>query len=130
MNSLHKAALGVAAARTAFGLYAMSDPARPARSWLGSHVDQVSAPFFGRAVGGRDLALGGGAVWALASRRDDRPLVAAMVAAGAFADALDAALTAKAWGKLPSPWKQATLGVALGSAVTGGVTAGMLVSRA
>lgn len=128
MKSLHKAALGVAAARTAFGLYALADPARPARSWLGSHADDTTANLFGRTLGARDLAIGAGAVWAAAARRDDKSLLAALVAAGALADSVDAAATFAAWSNLRSPWKQLTAGVALGSAVTGGVVAGLIAA--
>jgi hypothetical protein len=126
MKTHHKAALGVAAGRTLLGIYALADPGRPARSWLGSHADDTVAAVFGRTLGARDLALGAGAVWALAGRPGDRPVVAAWVAAGAAADAADAAATLAAWGRLPSPWKQVTVAAALGSMVTGGVVAGLV----
>ena len=128
MKSLHKAALGVAAGRVAFGLYALADPARPARSWLGSHADATTANLFGRTLGARDLGLGAGAVWALATRPGDRELLAALVAAGALADSVDAAATFAAWSNLSTPWKQITAGLALGSAVTGGVVAGLIAA--
>lgn len=126
MKSHHKAALAVAAGRTLIGSYALADPARLSRTWLGAHADGVIGPLFGRTLGARDLAIGAAGIWALVSRPNDRQLVAALVAAGAAADAADAAATCVAWKQLPSPWKQATLAVALGSAVTGGVVAGLV----
>lgn len=128
MKSHHKAALGVAAGRTLIGLYALADPGRISRSWLGSHVDDVTASLFGRTLGARDLGLGAGAVWALAGRRNDRQVVAGLVAAGAMADLTDAAVTFAAWRSLPSPWKQLTAAAALGSGVTGGVVAGLIAA--
>ena len=128
MRSHHKAALAVAAGRTLIGTYALADPGRISRSWLGNHIDGVTAPLFGRTLGARDLALGAGAVWALAARRHDRPVVAAFVAAGAMADLTDAAATFAAWRNLPSPWKQLTAAAALGSGVTGGVVAGLIAA--
>ena len=128
MKTHHQAALGVAAGRTALGLYALARPGPISRSWLGQHVDGVTAPLFGRTLGARDLALGAGAVWALASRPGDRPVVAAFVAAGAMADLTDAAVTFAGWRNLPSPWKQVTAAAALGSGVTGGIVAGLLAA--
>lgn len=128
MRTHHKAALGVAAGRTLLGMYALASPGRISRSWLGNRVDGVTAQMFGRTLGARDLALGAGAVWALASRRGDRPVVAGLVAAGAMADLTDAAVTFAAWRNLPSPWKQLTAAAALGSGVTGGIVAGLVAS--
>ncbi|HET8559710.1 MAG TPA: hypothetical protein VFL69_04260 [Marmoricola sp.] len=125
MNSLTKAALGVAAARTAFGIYALAEPGRMARSWLGPRADGVTGHMFGRTLGVRDLALGATAIWAVVARPQDRPLVTALVAAGAAADSADAAATFAAWGQLPSPWKQVAAGMALSGAVTGGIVAGL-----
>lgn len=128
MKTHRKAALGVAAARTALGIYALAEPGRLARAWLGPRADGVTGHVFGRTLGARDLALGAGAVWALTARPKDRQLVAALVAAGAAADAADAAATFAVWGQLPSPWKQVVVAAALGGAVTGGIVAGLTAS--
>ena len=127
-KAAQKAALGIAAGRTLLGLFALATPGLPARSWLGSHADDVSAAIFGRALGARDLALGGTTVWALVARPRDRSLLTALVAGGALADAVDAAATFLVWEELPTPWKQATAGAALGAAVTGGVVAGLVAA--
>jgi hypothetical protein len=126
VNVSQKLGLAVASGRTLLGVYALSDPRRIARTWLGDHSDDVGGALFGRALAGRDLALGATTVWALTARRHDRQLGAMLVAGGALADAVDAAATLVAWKELPSPWKQATLAAALGSAVTGGVVAGLI----
>jgi hypothetical protein len=128
MKIHHKAALGLAAGRTLLGMYALADPGRLARSWLGTPADGVTGQMFGRTLGARDLAIGGAGIWALVTRRHDRSLVAALAAAGAAADAADAAVTFAAWGQLPSPWKQVTVAAALGGAVTGGIVAGLVSS--
>jgi len=63
---LRRGAVTVAAGRVALGLTALAWPAVPARPWVGASADDLAARVFGRALGGRDLALGLGALAALA----------------------------------------------------------------
>ena len=62
---LRRGAGAVAAGRVAIGLTALAWPAVPARPWVGAAADDLAARVFGRALGGRDLALGLGALAAL-----------------------------------------------------------------
>jgi acyl-coenzyme A thioesterase PaaI-like protein len=73
----------------------------------------------GRALGGRDLAIGLGGLWALTLSNDEDRSAAIWLAAGALADALDVAATAAAWRHLP-----ATGRVLVGTAAAGGVLTG------
>jgi hypothetical protein len=75
------AATAVAAGRVALGLAALARPDVPARPWVGASADGLAAQVFGRALGGRDLALGLGALSALAAQRG-RPRLGAPGTAG------------------------------------------------
>jgi hypothetical protein len=92
------AATAVAAGRVALGAAALARPSVPARPWVGASADELGARVFGRALGARDLALGLGA---LAALRTGPAAAAAWFAAGALSDALDTAVTAAAWPRLP-----------------------------
>ncbi|MDR0343839.1 MAG: hypothetical protein LBI49_12190, partial [Nocardiopsaceae bacterium] len=60
-----RGAAAVAAGRVGLGLAALAWPAIPARPWVGAASGGLAARVFGRALGGRDLALGLGALAAL-----------------------------------------------------------------
>ena len=102
---LRRGATAVAAARVAIGLLALARPDVPSRPWVGVGTGAgdgaagLTARVFGRALGGRDLSLGLGALAALAEEDGDAASV--WVAAGALCDALDAATTLAAWRELP-----------------------------
>jgi hypothetical protein len=113
--------VGLATGRVAIGVVALLRPALVARPWVGSA--QASAPagvVLGRALGGRDLALGVGAL--LAAWRGDKRALRAWTLAGAFCDGVDAVATAASWRELPAWGRLAVAGAAAGAAVLGGST--------
>jgi hypothetical protein len=112
---LRQGARAVAAGRVALGLTALAWPRVVARPWVGS-ADSVTGRVFGRALGGRDLALGLGAVVALESNSDD---ASGWVAAGALCDALDVAASLASWRELPRFTRWLVLASAGGAAVAG-----------
>lgn len=97
-----QAVTAVAAGRVALGVVALVRPSVPARPWVGAAADLPASRVLGRALGARDLALGLGALAATARKPSAGPWQAgAWFAAGALADALDAAVTLAAWQRLP-----------------------------
>jgi hypothetical protein len=120
---MRRGALTVAAGRVALGLTALAWPAVPARPWVGAAADDLAARVFGRALGGRDLALGLGALAAL--RRPDAAAgsAASWVAAGALSDALDVAASLASWRDLPRVTRWLVAASAGGAALTGAAAA-------
>ncbi len=116
---LRQAATAVAAARIGLGVAALARPSVPARPWVGSSADELGAQVFGRALGGRDLALGLGALAAARQSPSAPRAAAAWYAAGALSDALDTAVTVAAWGRLPRVTRWLVAASAGGAAVVG-----------
>jgi hypothetical protein len=113
-------AIGLGALRALIGITALAVPTVPAAPWVGS--DEAKRPavrLFARTIGGRDLALGLGAVMAA---RYDAPL-RGWVEAGALADAGDTAATLLGFGELPRRTRWLVLGLTVGAAVAGAVLA-------
>ncbi|HUZ19959.1 MAG TPA: hypothetical protein VMU75_05240 [Acidimicrobiales bacterium] len=113
-------AVGLGALRALLGITALAVPALPAAPWVGP--DEAKRPavrLFARTLGGRDLALGLGAVMAA---RDGAP-VRGWVEAGALADAGDTAATVLGFGELPRRSRWLVLGLTVGAAVAGAVLA-------
>ena len=120
---MRRGALTVAAGRVALGLTALAWPAVPARPWVGAAADDLTARVFGRALGGRDVALGLGALAAL-RRPDGEPgSAASWVAAGALSDALDVAASLASWDDLPRVTRWLVAASAGGAALTGAAAA-------
>jgi hypothetical protein len=104
----------LAVGRIGIGATALVAPALVARPWIGAHADGQAARLLARAMGGRDLALGLGALRALRRSDDEaRP----WVALGGMADAVDAAATAAAFATLPSRSRWGILALTVGAAV-------------
>ena len=88
---LRRGATAVAAARVAIGVLALARPGVPSRPWVGvgAGTDEgtagLAARVLGRALGGRDLGLGLGALVTLA--QEDAESSSVWVAAGALCDA-------------------------------------------
>ena len=135
---LRRGAQAVAAGRVALGLAALAWPSVPGRPWVGAAADDLAARVFGRALGGRDLALGLGALmalqrpaagpgpagrWVTAGPREAR----AWVAAGALSDALDVVASLASWQDLPRASRWLVAATAGGAALTG--AAGALTMR-
>jgi hypothetical protein len=113
------AAAAVAAGRVGLGVAALVWPAVPARPWVGSSADELGAQVFGRALGARDLALGLGALAAAGNASSDPRSAGAWYAAGALSDALDVAVTAAAWPRLPRATRWLVAAAAGGAAIAG-----------
>lgn len=135
-----QAAMALAVVRVAIGVTALATPSLVSRPWVGDGRD-VTARVLGRALGGRDLALGLGT---LASLRAVTPAgtaagtstgaaagtAGAWVGFAAVADSLDLVTTAAAWDELPALGRWLIAATAGGAAVVGGVAARSLITRA
>jgi hypothetical protein len=119
---LRRGALTVAAGRVALGLTALAWPVVPARPWVGATTDDLTAQVFGRALGGRDLALGLGALTTLWPGTAPGS-AAAWMAAGALSDALDVAASLASWQELPRITRWLVAASAGGAALTGAAAA-------
>jgi hypothetical protein len=120
---LRRGAVAVAAGRVALGLTALACPSVPARPWVGTAADDLAARVFGRALGGRDVALGLGALAALQRPAGEPGSASAWVAAGALSDALDVAASLASWRELPRMTRWLVAGSAAGAALTGAAAA-------
>jgi hypothetical protein len=116
---LRHAATAVAAGRIALGVAALIRPSVPARPWVGVSADELGAQVFGRALGARDLALGLGALAAVRQAPSGSRSAGAWYAAGALSDALDVAVTAAAWPRLPRATRWLIAASAGGAAIAG-----------
>lgn len=115
-----RVALAVAAGRVALGVVAVLAPGVPLVPWVGPDAaGDPSARLLARALGGRDVALGLGAL--LAWRRG-RPM-RGWVEAAVLADAVDTAATLGAFGRLPRPGRLVVLAAAGGAAAAGAACA-------
>ena len=121
--ALRRGAVAVAAGRVALGVTALAWPSAVARPWVGAAADDLAARVFGRAQGGRDVALGLGALAALQHPAAEPGSAAAWVAAGALSDALDVAASLASWRDLPRFTRWLVAGSAGGAALTGAAAA-------
>ena len=153
---LRRSATAVATARVAIGVAALVRPDVPSRPWVGTGAGDgpagLAGRVFGRALGGRDLALGLATLVALrqldsetsnpgesgepgadgsdgqkAVPRGAREAASLWVAAGALADALDVVTSLASWGDLPRFTRWLVVGSAAGASLTG--AAGALALR-
>lgn len=113
----------LAVGRIGIGLGLLLTPAVAARGWGGQVTAEPGAKLFLRALGGRDLLLGLGALRTLGEGDGSAE---AWVRASALADATDAAATLVAVRHLPSPGRWVTIAVASTAAVLGLNAAGQL----
>jgi hypothetical protein len=106
-------ARAAAAARAAIGIALLAAPGPAARRWLGDVSDAPGAQVAIAGLGGRDLALGLGTLWALGGRkRRSRP----WLVASAGADAADLVSTLRSRSGLSTAAVAGTVAVAGGSA--------------
>ena len=115
---MRRGATALALARTALGVAALASPELIARPWVGLGNGPASR-VLGRALGGRDLALGLGALAALRLPPGTAGGAGAWVGAGALADSLDVLATATAWAKLPPAGRWLVVMSAGGAAAAG-----------
>jgi hypothetical protein len=112
---IEKLAAGLAVNRILFGLGYVIAPARTGRGWIGRMADREQTAVFTRALGGRDLVLGAGALWAL---RGHRGQARQWFCAHAVADATDLVATLRARDALPpSGFRFATVMAAASTAI-------------
>jgi len=107
------AVLGIALARAGLGLAALVNPELVARPWVGEGGRGDGPAVLGRALGGRDLALGLGALAAAA----DPQALSAWVLAGGLADVVDATVTIAFYPRLPRRGRVLVLAAAGGAAI-------------
>jgi len=117
--SAKRLALAVAALRVGLGLGAFAVPDVACRPWVGSNGEGPGRKVLARALGGRDVALGLGA---LVAARRGAP-VRGWVEAAALADGGDVAATLASWSALPKVGRVLVLGAAAGAAAAGAVAA-------
>ncbi len=104
----------VAWGRVGIGVAAIVAPTSMARPWIGPGARVWDRRLLARTMGGRDVALGIGALRALGvSDAEARP----WVALGGMADAVDAVATVLAFGSLPHRSRWSILAVTVGAAV-------------
>ncbi len=119
-------ALLLASGRVAIGAAAVAAPTMVARPWIGEVSTGAASRLLARTMGGRDLALGIGALRALAaSDREARP----WVALGGAADAVDALATVIAFASLPRRSRWGILAMTVGAAVASTGVAVLLDDR-
>lgn len=99
--------------RAVVGAGLVGAPGLAGRLWLGSDAETTGAKVALRALGIRDVALGAGLLMAIEKREPARN----WVAAAAAADAIDAAATLIAWGRLPRAGRALVLALAASSTV-------------
>jgi hypothetical protein len=128
---IRRGAMAMAAARTAIGVTALASPALIARPWVGGAANGAAGRVLGRALGGRDLALGLGALAALAQRAPagwSAGRAGAWVGAGALADSLDVLATAASWDDLPTIGRWLVIMSAGGAAALGAAATWSLIA--
>jgi hypothetical protein len=106
---LRRGAAATAAGRVGLGLVALTCPSLVARPWVGPSGDSQAGRVLGRALGGRDLALGLGTLAALrtsAGRTSAGPGIdratASWVGLSGLADGFDLLITVASWRTLPA----------------------------
>lgn len=104
---LRRGAAATAVGRVGLGVVALTRPAVVTRPWVGPSGDGRAGRLLGRALGGRDLALGLGTLAALRRASDQGQGgpgtdQAAWVGLAALADGFDLLITAAYWDELPS----------------------------
>ncbi len=104
----------VAWGRVGIGVTALVAPSALAAPWVGRGARTPAARLLARTMAGRDLALGAGAVRALA-RSDDE--ARAWVALGGTADVVDTVATLLAFDELPRLRRWGVLALTAGAAV-------------
>jgi hypothetical protein len=113
----------LAVGRIGVGVGLLMAPGAVANGWGGKVAAEPGAKLFLRALGGRDLLLG---VGALRSLGEGDGSAAAWVRASALADVTDVAATTVALRHLPSPGKWLTIALAGTAAAVGLNAAGQL----
>ncbi len=104
----------IAFGRMALGLALLVWPGRTGRGSFGDAVDAPRQRLLVRAIGARDVVLGGGALWALGTHRSVRRWLFAAL----LADVADMCLAAFAFKHRPSPTRLAAFAMTATAAAT------------
>jgi hypothetical protein len=115
---------GLAVNRILFGANYLARPESARQSWIGRAARKPGARVMIRSQGARDVALGLGALWALAGGRDAD--AHAWMAAHAIADGADLAATWVARDRLPKRRVRLAMAIAGGSTAVAAVAAARL----
>ena len=106
---------GLAVTRVAIGAVLVAVPGPVVRAWLGGQADSPAARLLARSVGGRDIALGLGAIFALRHGAS----VDGWLEGGLVADASDALAMVAASRHLPAARVLAALAPTIGAVTLG-----------
>lgn len=123
-SRFRRLAAGLAATRVALGFAALAFPEPAGRAWIGPGAAGHDRAVIVRALGGRDVALGLGALLALRSGRD----ASRWLAMGAASDLVDTAASSWGFSALPRWRRWLVLAASGGAACTGAVLAANLPS--
>ncbi len=118
---IRQAAIAVSLARAAFGVAMIVAPERIAESWIGDAGRSVRVSVLTRSLGARDIALGGGAAFALLRGEGDAARL--WLATQAFSDIADLVGTLAVRDRLPDNGVKTTATLAGGSAAIAGAAA-------
>ena len=121
MDAARALAAGLAVNRTAFGLNYLLRPGQARTSWIGRAARKPGAQVMIRSQGVRDVALGMGALRALA--RGDARELRAWVTGHAACDLADLLVTWVARDDLPKRRARLAMGIAATSTLVGGAAA-------
>ncbi|MFZ0120319.1 MAG: hypothetical protein WAN20_03595 [Pseudonocardiaceae bacterium] len=111
----------LAAGRVTVGVVALVRPDLMARPWVGAAESVGPAGVvLGRAAGGRDIALGAGAL--LGAARGNKRGLLGWTVAGSFCDAVDVAATIASWRTLSPLGRYAVAGAASSGVLLGALT--------
>lgn len=113
--------MAVSIGRAAFGVAMMVAPERIAEGWIGDAGRSVRVSVLTRSLGARDVALGGGAAYALLRGDDDAARI--WLATQAFSDVVDFIGTLAVRERLPDSGVTTTAALAGGSAAIAGAAA-------
>jgi hypothetical protein len=127
MDPIRALAGGLAVGRILFGANYLARPRQAGTTWIGRAARKPGAQVMVRSQAARDIALGAGALWALARRPDAE--ARAWFAAHALADGADTVVTWAARDRLPKRRARFALAVAGASTAVGALGAAGLRER-
>lgn len=114
-----QAALAIAGLRVALGVAALVAPGLAGRAWIGGGASGRDRAVTLRALGGRDIALGAGALLGAGERDELRR----WVTLGAVSDLVDTLATTVGFGALPRRRRWLVLAACAGAAAGGALAA-------
>lgn len=119
-----RAAVGLAGVRVVLGVAALAIPETSGCAWIGNGTKGRDRAVLVRALGGRDVALGAGALLAMRKGRDVRR----WLLMGAASDLVDTLATLAGFTELPKPRRWLVLAASGGAGLAGAVIAASLTT--